>query len=246
MPRHILTPEERLKGGKASHVKLVNSGKVHKLTSADSRKGALAVHAYARTIGVHHGHALTLEDRRRGGLATAAKRRKERERALITLALPAKRGSESLLSNPKDWVDVIPVADLPALGASLAGKLMEPQPPGVSDYDTYDAAIPADSSPEPIPPCAAAMGYLCAGHARGNSADAPCDTREIPQADPFTLSALKRFLPGPRSPLSLTRSQRAHVDIMRREGYLMADRGNMLALTEKGRQAVEESEVSDV
>lgn len=29
-----------------------------------------------------------------------------------------------------------------------------------------------------IPPCAASMGCLCAGHARGNSANAPCDTRE--------------------------------------------------------------------
>lgn len=31
---------------------------------------------------------------------------------------------------------------------------------------------------EPIPPCAAAMGCLCAGHARGNPADVACDTRE--------------------------------------------------------------------
>lgn len=29
-----------------------------------------------------------------------------------------------------------------------------------------------------IPPCAASMGCLCAGHARGNAADAPCDTTE--------------------------------------------------------------------
>jgi hypothetical protein len=28
------------------------------------------------------------------------------------------------------------------------------------------------------PSCAAAMGCLCAGHARGNPADAPCDTSE--------------------------------------------------------------------
>lgn len=30
-----------------------------------------------------------------------------------------------------------------------------------------------------IPPCAASMGCLCAGHARGNAADAPCDTSEV-------------------------------------------------------------------
>ena len=29
-----------------------------------------------------------------------------------------------------------------------------------------------------VSPCAASMGCLCAGHARGNPADAPCDTRE--------------------------------------------------------------------
>jgi hypothetical protein len=29
-----------------------------------------------------------------------------------------------------------------------------------------------------IPPCAEAMGCLCAGHARGNAADAPCDMSE--------------------------------------------------------------------
>jgi len=32
---------------------------------------------------------------------------------------------------------------------------------------------------EKAPPCVAAMGCLCAGHARGNPADAPCDTREV-------------------------------------------------------------------
>lgn len=29
-----------------------------------------------------------------------------------------------------------------------------------------------------VPACAASMGCLCAGHARGNDADAACDTRE--------------------------------------------------------------------
>jgi hypothetical protein len=29
-----------------------------------------------------------------------------------------------------------------------------------------------------IPPCAAQMGCLCAGHARGDAADAPCNTDE--------------------------------------------------------------------
>ncbi len=29
-----------------------------------------------------------------------------------------------------------------------------------------------------LPACAAVMGCLCAGHARGSDVDAPCDTRE--------------------------------------------------------------------
>lgn len=56
--------------------------------------------------------------------------------------------------------------------------------------------------------------------------------------DPFTLSALKRFRLGPVSPLQLTRSQRAHVQVMRDAGYLEADGVSMLRLTEKGRQAL--------
>ena len=35
-------------------------------------------------------------------------------------------------------------------------------------------------SEEKIPPCAATMGCLCAGHARGNDPDAACDTSEQP------------------------------------------------------------------
>jgi hypothetical protein len=31
---------------------------------------------------------------------------------------------------------------------------------------------------EEVPPCAAAMGCLCAGHARGADASEPCDTTE--------------------------------------------------------------------
>lgn len=34
-----------------------------------------------------------------------------------------------------------------------------------------------------IPPCLASMGCLCAGHMRGNAADAPCDTTEVPAAE---------------------------------------------------------------
>jgi hypothetical protein len=39
-------------------------------------------------------------------------------------------------------------------------------------------AVQAASDVEKVPPCAASMGCLCAGHARGDDADAPCNTSE--------------------------------------------------------------------
>lgn len=46
----------------------------------------------------------------------------------------------------------------------------------ISDYGlTSEARV---WPPIRIPPCAASMGCLCAGHARGNDADAACDTTE--------------------------------------------------------------------
>lgn len=38
----------------------------------------------------------------------------------------------------------------------------------------------AEDAERAIPPCLAGMGCLCAGHARGDDASAPCDTREEP------------------------------------------------------------------
>ena len=52
------------------------------------------------------------------------------------------------------------------------------------DHDSDDERAECDYSllVDPpcgdIPPCARAMGCLCAGHARGNPADEPCDTDE--------------------------------------------------------------------
>lgn len=49
------------------------------------------------------------------------------------------------------------------------------------DRDAYKAALrrAKEQRAKPLPPCAVAMGCLCAGHARGDRADAPCDTSEI-------------------------------------------------------------------
>lgn len=48
--------------------------------------------------------------------------------------------------------------------------------------DPFTAWEPLSRTPAPtderLPPCAASMGCLCAGHARGNDADAACDTSE--------------------------------------------------------------------
>lgn len=38
--------------------------------------------------------------------------------------------------------------------------------------------VARETSPAPIPPCAASMGCLCAGHARGNAVSEVCDTSE--------------------------------------------------------------------
>lgn len=60
--------------------------------------------------------------------------------------------------------------------------------------------------------------------------------------NPFILSALKRFRLGPLSPLSLTRSQRAQVDLMVRGGWLEVTGDSMLQLTGKGRGAIQVAE----
>lgn len=41
-----------------------------------------------------------------------------------------------------------------------------------------------DKITDNTPPCAAAMGCLCAGHARGNPASAACDTSEVARPVP--------------------------------------------------------------
>jgi len=266
MPRHQLTPEERRKGGKTAHAKLVAAGKAHKLTADDARKGARAIHAYARTIGVHVGHQLTHADRVRGGLVAAAKRRKERERALITLALPAKRDTEHItatIDTKREMESEAPKA----LGGPLLGLWTPP-----AGYHDYCAAIgergrardakreteapsnntPVESWPEheehdPYLMGASLADELMAGEG-ASLATIPGQFTGIrsmamaPPVDPFTLSALKRFRLGPKSPLHLTRGQRAQVDLMVRDGWLEATGDSMLQLTSKGWQAIEAEE----
>lgn len=223
-PRHILTPEERARG--------------HKLTREDCVKGAIAANrirgAWGGKVAQAKGtaHKLSVEERRRGGLVTAAKRREARARALVTLALPAKRDLEPLSTGwtpgtagpdnlPVEISPALPVPMSPAVarafGASLVGKLFTDVPPLTSEAirAAGDAAL--------------------AAHGR-ESADL-----SIPQVvvDAFTLSALRRFRLGPVTPFQLTRSQRAQVDLMREAGYIEVTSDSMLQLTSKGREAIE-------
>jgi hypothetical protein len=48
-------------------------------------------------------------------------------------------------------------------------------------YETqaeYDAAFAEAEAEDDLPPCVLAMRCYCAGHARGNPVDSPCDTSE--------------------------------------------------------------------
>lgn len=229
--RHILTPEETARG--------------HRLTLEDRRKGGRNVpratrggkprpEHIAKLIELGAPYRLTSERARELAKLSAQVRRERRAAALARLELGKREAtmpSEGLIvSSPEqnkrlteiylggqerieltmaEVAKMESTKDARALGASLAGKLMEGTNPDPSSFVLTTVGPPS----EPI--------------------------------DPFTLSALKRFRLGPRSPLELTRSQRAHVEIMREQGFLAVTGDSMLALTEKGRQAVEGSEASD-
>lgn len=223
--RYQLTQADRRKGGKAKYAKYGHTG--HKLTRVDRQLG---------------GRNQPLEAKRRGGLATAAKRRAQRERNLLALALPAKRGSESP-SEPDLGFDS-PLWDVePAQRGSQSPG--EPAAPitdeALANVQVLTERITIPTGPELASKLLAGEGAeitnICTDGGREEN-----QRPEPEPVDPFTLSALKRFRLGPLSPLALTRSQRAQVDVMVKDGWLEADSVSMLRLTEKGRQAIEGSE----
>lgn len=61
-----------------------------------------------------------------------------------------------------------------------------------------------------IPPCAASMGCLCAGHARGNDADAACDTSEGRAPAPGEVRTVRHILANLHVS-ELTMSERSEV-----------------------------------
>jgi hypothetical protein len=96
MPRHILTPEERARGGKARAEKLRASRSVSTPAPAPAPKQR---------------HVLTKEDRAKGGKATAAKRRaaKQAQPGSASAPIPPPTGQEPDLErikcvfDPKDF-----------------------------------------------------------------------------------------------------------------------------------------------
>lgn len=86
-----------------------------------------------------------------------------------------------------------------------------------------------------IPPCAASMGCLCAGHARGNPASVPCDTSEGPPA-PKMVELLDELLAMAqdvgRTANNIARAEHAHAG---------APRGRTSETYEKLRRARKEA-----
>jgi hypothetical protein len=86
------------------------------------------------------------------------------------------------------WLENYIEEERPDLGATCFADLLGS---AMSDIEWFELAEhyvdaecwegahpPGEDDDGKIPPCAASMGCLCAGHARGNPADAACDTRE--------------------------------------------------------------------
>lgn len=210
---HRLTPEERARG--------------HKLTAEDRRKGGRNVPREVRKRAVA-GPKLLAAGVPYRFTAESSRRANQRKREIAE----GRRMAAMLL------VDRSPACVLPE-AIFTPGSLEEIKrrfPPMTPELFHAEMSKPAEPQ---VPPCAAAMGCLCAGHARGDSAAVPCDTSEVPAPDPFTLSALKRFRLGPASVFILTRSQRAHVAILCDQGYLEGRGGPVYSLTAKGRAALE-------
>lgn len=230
--RHILTPEETARG--------------HCLTFEDRRKGGRNVpkatrggaHSatnIARLIELGAKYRLTSERARELAAISAQVRRARRAEKLITLAL--------------DKAPVMPMSkaypDHEEYDPSLMGPVSARTVTTTDEWGHTRVVGGHGGEVGDLQDLGASLApKLLAGEWESVDFARPPGAPPIPQPDPFTLSALKRFLPGPRSPLSLTRSQRAHVDIMRREGYLAVTGDSMLALTEKGRQAIESDESS--
>ncbi|HVZ20423.1 MAG TPA: hypothetical protein VG871_05140 [Vicinamibacterales bacterium] len=82
-----------------------------------------------------------------------------------------------LKAGPARRLSPPPAIVKPAQAAPVAAPSARPSLTAIVSFRSrskYVARVPERA----IPPCAASMGCLCAGHARGNAASAPCDTRE--------------------------------------------------------------------
>lgn len=185
----------------------------YQLTQADRRKGAATTNAKSKAKGWRQQRDAAFASR------VSAKRYQltPEDRRKGGLATAAKRRAKRLediyLSGPEKTF------------AAVATML-------VAVHCEHDADIPCSSVGCHAP--REEITNVCTDGGREEN-----QRPEPEPVDPFTLSALKRFRLGPLSPLALTRSQRAHVQVMRDAGYLEADTESRVRLTEKGRQAIE-------
>lgn len=208
MPRHILTPEERARGHQLTQADRIKGGK--NVPRAKRAAAALKYPAHIKLlVALGVRYRLTSERARELARLSAQVRRERRAKALASLAL---------------------------------GDGGKGAPHTHAIFDPTGAIVQADGCVGDLHALGASLaGKLMARPAVSDedlASDMAPELFEAPSVDPFTLSALKRLRLEPKSPLSLTRSQRAHVEVMMNAGYVERTPDDFLALTEKGRQAI--------
>lgn len=248
MPRHQFTPEDRRKGG-LSHAKK-HGRQGHKLTQADRRRGGLATAAkrraqraaaYHATIEANAQYAAKLEAIYLGGPEKTLAEVGKMQRAA---ALSPGPGVEAFYRAMTAGPAPVTLAEAERmrddfnttkLGKTIAEKLLSSH---------TDSCGERGANCDGIGRCDEAMAEKLLAE-RLPTVNVRVEAPPPPTIDPFTLSALKRFRCGPLSPLALTRSQRAHVEIMLAGGWVEKTPEAMIRLTAKGEAALANEEVSN-
>lgn len=224
--RHILTPEETARG--------------HRLTLEDRRKGGRNVPKATRG-GAHSATNIT----RLIELGAKYRLTSERARELAAISAQVRRArrAEKLITLALDKAPVMPMSkaypDHEECDPSLMGPVSARTVTTTDEWGHTRVVGGHGGEVGDLQDLGASLALkLLAGEWESVDFARPPGALSIPQPDPFTLSALKRFRLGPKSPLSLTRSQQAHLKIMMEAGYLEADGENMVKLTAKGWEAI--------
>jgi len=275
MSRHQLTPEERARGHKLTKADRIKGGRNVPRAKRAAAALKYPAHI-ERLVAVGAKYRLTSERARELAKLSAQVRRERRAKALVTLALDREGRVFSTPEQNKRLTEIylggqerieLTMAEVGRMEASApaARRGMEPpKHPALSwlqsgadgmlaiDKPHADTGPVMDLTGEAAYELGASLaGKLMAGEG-ASLATVPGQFTGIrsmaspPPPDAFTLSALKRFRLGPKSPLHLTRGQRAQVDLMVRDGWLEVTGDSMLQLTAKGWQAVENQEAGNV